>query len=56
MCDLRAGVLCIAASCVLGMSLSCAAPAIPPLVVAGKMPLGEVHGRIDHLAVDLARG
>jgi DNA-binding beta-propeller fold protein YncE len=26
-----------------------------PLVLAGKIPLGEVRGRIDHLAVDLQR-
>ena len=56
MSDLRVGVLCIGAGCVLSMNLSCAAPAIPPLVVAGKISLGEVRGRIDHLAVDLARG
>lgn len=55
MSDLRARVLCIAAGGVLATGLSCAAPAIPPLVVAGRISLGEVRGRIDHLAVDLAR-
>lgn len=53
--DLRTCVLCIAASCVFATGFSGAAPTILPLVVAGRISLGEVHGRIDHLAIDLAR-
>jgi DNA-binding beta-propeller fold protein YncE len=28
---------------------------VPPLQLEAKIPLGDVHGRIDHMAVDLAR-
>ncbi len=28
----------------------------PPMRLEAKIPLGEVRGRIDHLAVDMARG
>ena len=28
---------------------------MPPLQLEAKIPLGDVHGRIDHMAVDLAR-
>src|SRR5581483_6475168 len=38
------------------MSISAAAQTPPaPLVLEAKIPLGEVHGRIDHLAADLKR-
>ena len=41
-----------------GMALSISAaaqtPAVP-LVLEAKIPLGQVNGRIDHLAVDLKR-
>jgi DNA-binding beta-propeller fold protein YncE len=40
-----------------GMSLALPAVAgpAPPLVLERKIPLGEVRGRIDHLAIDLSR-
>jgi hypothetical protein len=28
---------------------------VPPLQLEAKIPLGDVRGRIDHMAVDLAR-
>jgi DNA-binding beta-propeller fold protein YncE len=37
------------------LALPAAAAPAQPLVLEGKIPLGEVQGRIDHLAVDLAR-
>ncbi|MGH8140414.1 MAG: hypothetical protein ACREVV_19745 [Steroidobacteraceae bacterium] len=33
----------------------CAAAQSAPLILTSKIPLGAVHGRIDHLAVDLKR-
>jgi YVTN family beta-propeller protein len=39
----------------LGFAWPAAAAPPPPLVLERKIPLGEVQGRIDHLAVDLAR-
>lgn len=56
MIHLRAAALCIAASGVFAIGWSGAAPVTPLLVVADRISLGAVHGRIDHLAVDLARG
>jgi DNA-binding beta-propeller fold protein YncE len=38
-----------------GLGRPAAAVAAQPLVLEQKIPLGEVRGRIDHLAVDLAR-
>jgi hypothetical protein len=38
-----------------GFAWPIAAGPPPPLVLERKIPLGEVRGRIDHLAVDLAR-
>jgi len=37
------------------MAMAGAARAAVPLVVEAKIPLGEVHGRIDHLGIDLQR-
>ena len=39
----------------LGWTGPTAAGPAPPLVLEQKIPLGEVRGRIDHLAIDLAR-
>jgi hypothetical protein len=39
----------------LDLARSAAAGPAQPLVLARKIPLGEVRGRIDHLAIDLAR-
>jgi len=39
----------------LGWGLPATAGPTQPLVLEQKIPLGEVRGRIDHLAVDLAR-
>jgi hypothetical protein len=30
-------------------------PEVPPLQLEAKIPLGDVRGRIDHMAIDLAR-
>ena len=38
-----------------GFAWPIAAGPPPPLVLERKIPLGEVQGRIDHLAIDLAR-
>jgi hypothetical protein len=35
--------------------VTCASGAESPLVLEAKVPLGQVRGRIDHLAVDVAR-
>jgi DNA-binding beta-propeller fold protein YncE len=40
----------------LGLAGPAAAAPAQPLVLEQKIPLGEVRGRIDHLAIDLARG
>jgi DNA-binding beta-propeller fold protein YncE len=47
--------LVLAALLSAGLALPAAAGPAQPLVLEQKIPLGEVHGRIDHLAVDLAR-
>jgi DNA-binding beta-propeller fold protein YncE len=39
----------------LGLAETAAAAPAQPLVVEQRIPLGEVRGRIDHLAIDLAR-
>jgi hypothetical protein len=38
-----------------GLGRPAAADPAQPLVLEQKIPLGEVSGRIDHLAIDLAR-
>ena len=38
-----------------GLAGHAAAGPVQPLVLEQKIPLGEVQGRIDHLAIDLAR-
>jgi hypothetical protein len=38
-----------------GLGRPAAAGAAQPLMLEQKIPLGEVSGRIDHLAIDLAR-
>src|SRR5690349_13114773 len=43
------------ASVSLLMAVAGAAHAAAPLVIEAKIPLGDVHGRIDHLGVDLER-
>jgi hypothetical protein len=47
--------LVLAALLSAGLALPAAAGPAQALVLEQKIPLGEVHGRIDHLAVDLAR-
>jgi hypothetical protein len=47
--------LVLAALLSAGLALPAAAGPAQPLVLEQKIPLGEVHGRIDHLAVDLER-
>ena len=47
------GTLAVAA--LAGTTAGVAQTAAPPLVLEAKIPLGEVRGRIDHMAVDLAR-
>lgn len=39
----------------LAIAAASAASSPAPLAVVEKIPLGDVHGRIDHLAIDLAR-
>src|ERR1700759_3983420 len=43
------------AAIAVGLSAATAGAADPALVLEGKIPLGKVSGRIDHLAVDLER-
>lgn len=51
----RAGALAALALLALGGSPAAIAAAEAPLAVVAAIPLGDVAGRIDHLAVDLAR-
>ena len=53
--ELNAIALALAALLSAGLALPAAAGPAQPLVLKQKIPLGEVHGRIDHLAIDLAR-
>jgi hypothetical protein len=52
---IRAGAAALAAFLLMGSPGSGLAAAPEPLTVERRIPLGEVRGRIDHLAVDLAR-
>jgi DNA-binding beta-propeller fold protein YncE len=47
--------LVLAALLSAGLALPAAAGPAQPLVLEQKIPLGEVSGRLDHLAIDLAR-
>ena len=47
--------LVLAALLSAGLTLPVAAGPAQALVLEQKIPLGEVRGRIDHLAIDLAR-
>jgi hypothetical protein len=53
--ELPVMVLVVAALLGLGLERPAAAGAVQTLVLERKIPLGEVRGRIDHLAIDLAR-
>lgn len=48
-------LLVMLATTFLAKDVKCETPAGPPLKFEGKVSLGEVRGRIDHMAVDLAR-
>jgi YVTN family beta-propeller protein len=53
---LRVRILAAIASFAAGVIwVTCASGAESPLVLETKVPLGQVRGRIDHLAVDVAR-
>jgi DNA-binding beta-propeller fold protein YncE len=43
------------AAIVLAKDAACESAEVPPLQLERKIPLGDVRGRIDHMAVDLAR-
>ena len=45
----------IAAVTVFGLGIGQGAPLLP-LILEAKIPLGDVSGRIDHMALDRARG
>src|SRR5262245_59489535 len=45
----------LAAVCALGAARPAAQAPEPPLVLEARIPLGNVAGRIDHMAIDLAR-
>jgi hypothetical protein len=53
--ELRAIALALAGLVSVNLVLPAAAGPAQPLALERKIPLGEVRGRIDHLAVDLAR-
>ena len=46
----------IALSLVFALSAATLAADVPPLRQVGAIPLGEVKGRIDHMAIDAAGG
>ena len=50
---MRHGVILLLVA--MGLAVSAASQAAEPLVLEAKIPLGDVAGRIDHFAVDLAR-
>ena len=55
----RASLLCVAAAAALSCVVDIVVAQIPadvPMQLETKVPLGDVAGRIDHMAVDLARG
>jgi hypothetical protein len=53
--NLLAAMAACVAACALASGWPTAHAAEPPLVLEAKIPLGNVAGRIDHMAVDLAR-
>jgi DNA-binding beta-propeller fold protein YncE len=50
-----AALLAALAAIVLAKDAACESAEVPPLQLEGKISLGDVRGRIDHMAVDLAR-
>src|SRR5207302_4759400 len=48
-------LLAALAAIFLAKDAACESVEMPPLRLDAKIPLGDVRGRIDHMAVDLAR-